>query len=111
MVAASARLPLLLAVFATAWMLLQGIAGVGDGLAMLAPALLLVVPLLAGRYPGEEALERVRLARLAPPRSRRRALRTGGPRRSRACVPRGGMLLAARLAKRPPPAAVALQPA
>lgn len=104
MPARSVRLPLLLAALATAWMLLQGIAGVGDGLAILAPALLLAVPLLAGRYLGEDALERVRLARSAPPRRRRGPVLAGRPRRAAAPEPRGTLLLALRLAKRPPPA-------
>jgi hypothetical protein len=71
------------------------------------PALLLLVPLLAGRYVGE-----TRIGRLAGRRPRRRpAQRTVAmrrrPVRSR---PRGGRLIAVSLAERGPPGLPAAQP-
>jgi hypothetical protein len=70
------------------------------------PVLLAFVPLLAGRYLGAEAIERLIESRLAATRRRsprrvplRRAVRT-------AFMPRGGSLLASSLAKRPPPLAL-----
>ena len=77
----------------------------GDAL-IAVPALLLLLPLVAGRYVGAERL--VRLARRAPgprPRTgarpavrRRPALRPG---------PRGGLLIAVSLARRGPPVGAA----
>jgi hypothetical protein len=80
----------------------QTVAGVDTGLLYLAPALVLALPLLAGRYVGEE-----QLARLAAPVPRRRIAAAGpcAPRRApRALVARGGLLLAEALAERGPPA-------
>ncbi|MSW50456.1 MAG: hypothetical protein F2817_06155, partial [Actinobacteria bacterium] len=68
----------------------------------LAPALLLIAVLLLGRYPGEATLSRLRRGR----RPRRRALpRThlGVARRAVAVPPRGGRLIGAGVASRPPP--------
>jgi hypothetical protein len=67
------------------------------------PALLFSLPLLAGRYVGEE-----RLARLAAAFVSSRRRRSAPPkvcvRRARRTLPRGGHLIAASLAVRPPPA-------
>ena len=69
----------------------------------MAPALLLALPLAFGRYIGEDQLERCRDSLRVPP-PRRRAVRTGQPPRSlRVLMPRGGALIAADLASRPPP--------
>lgn len=67
------------------------------------PALLFALPLLAGRYVGEERL--ARLAGMVPTASRRAAgsLPTTACRELRV-LPRGGRLIAASLAVRPPPA-------
>src|SRR5688572_24491699 len=94
-----------LAALSMGWLLVGAFAGVLEGLAMVAPALLLLLPLLAGRYLGEEALDRLRLARARPP-ARRRHGHAAAPaaRRHVALVPRGGLLLASSLATRPPPA-------
>jgi hypothetical protein len=96
---------LALAVLSMGWLLVGAFAGVMEGLAMLAPALLLLLPLLAGRYLGEDALDRLRVARARPP-ARRLRRRAAAPARNRhvALVPRGGLLLASSLATRPPPA-------
>jgi hypothetical protein len=83
------------------------VAGMGEGIAMLAPALALFIPLLAGRYVGEQRIARFRTARTAPAPRRRSAVCSHLARRAPAAlVPRGGLLLAASLATRPPPHAV-----
>lgn len=93
--------PLAFAALAAVWTLGMLALGVGDALIYLAPALLILLPLLSGRYPGETALTRV-AARGRPrpratiPRQHRRAVHA-------ALLPRGGGLLAAWLAGRAPP--------
>lgn len=98
-----ARMPLALALVAAAWTLGIGILGVGDALAYLAPALLILLPLVGGRYPGDAALarvvERVRRVRGPAPRAAR-GRRGPAPR---GLLPRGGRLVGAALASRPPP--------
>jgi hypothetical protein len=75
--------------------------GGGIGLLYLAPAVVLGLVLLAGRYPGEQTLVRP-LARARTP-VRRALPRVPTPRPARRVRPRGGLLLAARLAGRGPP--------
>jgi hypothetical protein len=73
-----------------------------DGDALLAvPALLLLLPMLGGRYIGEDALVRL-VARALP---RRRRIAPAAPRRRAftPVLPRGGRLIAAGLAHRGPP--------
>lgn len=80
----------------------QSVVGLDTGLLFLAPALVMALPLLAGRYPGER-----RLGTVSRPR-RRRAVRVMAPGALRGLgrvLPRGGGLIAASLAVRPPPAA------
>jgi len=72
-----------------------------DVVALLAPMLALVCALLLGRYPGERALRR-RLARRGAPR-RTESLVNTQRRAARGLLPRGGALLAHRLAGRAPP--------
>lgn len=70
----------------------------------LLPALLILLPLLCGRYPGERLLRAIsaRPLRLAPaPPAPRRRFHLPVP------LPRGGSLLASALAGRAPPAATA----
>jgi hypothetical protein len=77
--------------------------GLLDALAYLLPPLLLLLVLVARRYPGERAL----LALIAGAARGRRSTDVGslvGKTRSRAMVPRGGRLIASSLAVRPPPA-------
>jgi hypothetical protein len=77
-------------------------AGVAGADALIAvPALLLVLPLVAGRYVGEERL--VRLARRPPALRRRGDVRVVRPRTARRVGPRGGVLIAVALARRGPP--------
>jgi hypothetical protein len=99
------RLTVALSLFAMALLLAESIAGVGEGLVMLAPALMLALPLLVDRYLGEKLIERVRAA-VAPPRPRRRGVAVRLPRAIACLVPRGGALLASALATRPPPVRV-----
>jgi hypothetical protein len=82
---------------------LAHIEGIGTGLLYLAPALLLALPLLHGRYVGERTVGRLAVARrAAPPRPTATALpaSTRGPA---ARLPRGGRLVASAIATRPPP--------
>jgi hypothetical protein len=66
------------------------------------PLLALVVCLLFSRYPGCEAI--VRLAeRLAAGGRRERVASPGLPKSRRSFAPAGGLLIALRLAQRPPP--------
>jgi len=78
--------------------------GVHSDVLLALPALLFALPLLAGRYVGEE-----RLARLAASYEGDRRRPAGSlpttARRSLLAVPRGGRLIAASLAVRPPPPA------
>ncbi|HEY8466565.1 MAG TPA: hypothetical protein VIL04_07165 [Solirubrobacterales bacterium] len=72
------------------------------GLLAALPLLVVVLPLLFGRYPGSAVL--ARLAERRRPRRRPRAVGSA-PRASFAHpMPRSGRLLATGLAKRPPPA-------
>jgi hypothetical protein len=83
--------------------LAESVTGLHTGLLLLSPALVLLLPLLAGRYLGEETLERL-AARVAVPRRRRaRVVALAPRRRPHARVLRGGRLIAAALAERGPP--------
>jgi hypothetical protein len=97
------RLLLALAGLAPVLVAVVLLAGITPDLLLAAPLLVLVVPLLAGRYVGEE-----RLLRLAAARRPRRARLRPAPVRATGravVVPRGGRLLAFALAVRPPPRA------
>lgn len=87
------------------WALALAFSGSTDTLLFLAPALLIVAPLIAGRYPGEELI-----ARLVAKRSRlpRRAAVAPAPlpQPPVAWSPRGTRLLAFSRAERPPPLAL-----
>jgi hypothetical protein len=82
---------------------LAPLGAVHDDVLLAAPALLFALPLLAGRYVGEDRLARLAAA-FAP--GRRRPVRARPPARRPAprVLPRGGRLIAAALAERPPPA-------
>lgn len=89
-----------------AWMVAEVLTGYQSGLLYLAPALVLALPLLLGRYLGEEQL--VELAGRRPARPRQRVLRVAGPRSRVPVMRRGGRLVASGMAKRPPPWAALL---
>jgi hypothetical protein len=98
------RLLLGSAVGSSALMLLAALLGHAEVLAYLAPVLVVALPLIAGRYLGEERLERLR-SRVVRPRARRVAGTRTEVRRSPVLAPRGGRLLAHALAERGPPVA------
>lgn len=89
-----------------AWLVAEVLTGCQSGLLYLAPALVLALPLLLGRYVGEEQL--VELAGRRPAEPRRRALRVASPRSRARVMQRGGRLVASGMAKRPPPRAALL---
>jgi hypothetical protein len=101
------RLLLVLAVLAPLALLAGNALGLGADWLLAAPAILLLLPLLHGRYVGEERIARMRAVRERS-RPRRAATSIDLPRRApRGLVPRGGSLLAFSLSVRPPPAAAA----
>ena len=80
------------------------ILGVSDALIYLAPALLILLPLLSGRYPGDEALVRAaRRGRPAAPAPAGRRAAPGARSPIAELLPRGGRLVGAALAGRAPP--------
>lgn len=80
--------------------------GLDTGILFLAPALLLALPLLHGRYVGEELVVRLAERRRPRPRAARRATAPAA-RPPAALLPRGGSIVASWLARRPPPVACA----
>src|SRR3954467_2059069 len=97
---------LALATLSAAFAIVQSVPGVSPDVLLAVPALLLLLPLLAGRYVGEDGLARLAGRRaLAPPRRSPACL--GERRRAPRVLPRGGRLIAAALAERGPPALTA----
>jgi hypothetical protein len=96
---------LALATLSLALAVLQSATGVSPDVLLAVPALLLLLPLLAGRYLGEESLARL-TGRMAA-RRRRSPASIGARRRAPRVLPRGGRLIAAVLAERGPPLAAA----
>jgi hypothetical protein len=93
------RTALGVAVLAVVWLAGLHIGGLDTGILFLAPAFVLLLPLLAGRYPGERVL--------APERARSRratAFLVSFPRPRPRLAPRGGLLVGCSLAGRAPPA-------
>jgi hypothetical protein len=88
--------------FTLCWVFALAVTGSTDVLLFLAPALLIAVPLLCGRYFGEELIAKLASRRDRKPRRARPVLSPtpGAPRTWR---PRGKGLIAFSLAKRPPP--------
>jgi hypothetical protein len=86
------------AIMAALWLAGLHVGGLDTGLLFLAPAFVLLLPLLAGRYPGERALvpRAVPLRRAAP-------FRLALPRPRLRLAPRGGLLVGCSLAGRAPP--------
>jgi hypothetical protein len=81
--------------------------GVQSDVLLAAPVLVFALPLLAGRYVGEEQLARLAAAFLGV-RRRPAATIASRSRRAGGRLPRGGRLIAAALAVRPPPAVAGL---
>lgn len=83
------------------WVAVLAVTGSTDVLLFLAPALLIAIPLLGGRYVGEELIAKLAAKRARPRRASAPApVAPAAPRNWR---PRGASLLAFSLAKRPPP--------
>jgi hypothetical protein len=82
------------------------VAGHLDLFAFAGPLFLLAVPLVAGRYVGEEALDRLRRDRPSRRRSLIARSLPKGTQRAAVMLPRGGRLIAEALAVRPPPRSV-----
>jgi hypothetical protein len=100
----SVRRRLILGAFAllvAAWVVAEISMG-GTGLLSLSPVLPLVVPLMLGRYIGEQRLAAFAGRGIA--RRRRRIPRAIAPRSRPRAMQRGGWLVASAMAKRPPPA-------
>jgi hypothetical protein len=102
------RRPLAFAALTVLWLIGLELLGVEAALAYLAPALLILLPLLSGRYPGDEALARVALRRARPSRRPPPAAPPLRRRPAGALLPRGGRLVAASLAGRGPPRRLAM---
>jgi hypothetical protein len=101
MVLRDCRLPLLvLTPLALVLALVASATGVGADALIAVPALLVLLPLAAGRYVGEERI--ARLARRAPRPARPRPAPVVR-RQSRGRMARGGLLIAVALARRGPP--------
>jgi len=103
----SDRRPLAFAALTLAWLLCLELLGVEAALAYLAPALLILLPLLGGRYPGDEALVRLATRRSRPVNRRPPAPAPPRHRPAGALLPRGGRLVATALAGRGPPSPLA----
>lgn len=99
------RLLALSAVVAAALACLLALAGHPELLAYAAPLLVLALPLVLGRYLGEETLERLRSRSRCRVRQPRPVAEAPAGRRVVALVPRGARLIAHSLAERGPPVA------
>lgn len=75
----------------------------GAEVLLASPALVLALPLLAGRYVGEERIARLAARMTVAVRRPLRRLSARLARAPRALTPRGGRLLASSLAERGPP--------
>lgn len=83
------------------WVVALAATGATDALLFLAPALLIAIPLLGGRYVGEELIARLAARRARAPRQTANA--PASPPAPAHWFPRGNDLIAFALAKRPPP--------
>ena len=82
--------------------------GASADLLLLSPLLVVAIPLLTGRYVGEEHLHRLKAAVASRRRPRRAPAAAPRPRRAPVLATRGGRLLGASHAIRPPPGASAV---
>jgi hypothetical protein len=96
------QIMLALAVVSVAFATLHSLTGVNPDILLALPALMLFVPLVAGRYFGEDRLARLAARSRAP---RARAVSSLRPDlRAPRVLARGGRLIAVALAERAPPA-------
>jgi hypothetical protein len=93
-----------LAALTVLFAIVQSATGIGADVLLAAPALVLLLPLLAGRYVGEDGIARLG-AILAPMRRRPTAAVAMPPQRAPRALARGGRLVAVALGRRGPPAA------
>jgi hypothetical protein len=107
MPASDRRLLSLSAAASAALACLLALAGHPELLAYAAPLLVLALPLVLGRYLGEETLERLRSRPRRGPKHPRLAGQRPVGRLVAALVPRGARLIAHSLAERGPPAPIA----
>lgn len=91
------------------WVAALAVAGSTEALLFMAPALLIVIPLLGGHYIGEELIVKLATRRARPPRRAARASAWPLPPIPESWRPRGTGLIAFSLAKRPPPAPLLTQ--
>jgi hypothetical protein len=91
-----------LAALTVLFAVVQAATGLNADVLLAAPALILLLPLLAGRYVGEESL--ARLGAFLATRRRPRATLLARPVRAPRALARGGRLIAEALAERGPPA-------
>lgn len=105
----ASRLTSVLALVVTiCWAFALALSGPTDTLLFLAPALLIVAPLIGGRYVGEELIVKLATKRSRPPR-RSPVSFAPVPRPPLVWSPRGTRLLAFARAERPPPLGLLLQ--
>jgi hypothetical protein len=97
------RILLGLAALTVLFAVVQSVTGISGDVLLAAPALILLLPLVAGRYVGEDGLARL-TARLAPVRRRSTAVRMTPAARAPRTLARGGRLIAVALGRRGPPA-------
>lgn len=90
------------------WVALLAGTGATEALLFLAPALLIAIPLLAGRYVGEELIAKLAARAARRPRPPH-ATAPSAPAVAQVFLPRGARLIAHSLAKRPPPVALLTQ--
>jgi hypothetical protein len=95
-----------IAVFAVALAGAHVATGAGADALIAVPVLLVLLPLVAGRYVGSERLVRI-VRRVRPPARRQGARPLARRRPDIRPAPRGGLLIAVSLARRGPPASAA----
>jgi hypothetical protein len=96
------RLLLGLAALTLAFAVVQSATGISGDVLLAAPMLILLLPLLGGRYLGEDRI--ARLCAAVTPLRRRPPLARAHPERAPRVLARGGRLIAVALARRGPPA-------
>jgi hypothetical protein len=86
-----------------AWIAILGLTGSTDALLFMAPALLIVIPLLSGHYLGEELIAKLVAKTTRRPKRSPRSAALPAPAAPATWLARGRDLIAFGLAKRPPP--------
>jgi hypothetical protein len=97
------RILLGLAALTVLFAVVQSATGISGDVLLAAPALILLLPLLAGQYVGEDGIARLS-AFVARPRRRLAFARPTELLRAPAVLARGGRLIAVALGRRGPPA-------